>query len=256
MLLDLCESNNDCQNDYVCQASSSQNHRICKPYEGREMEDPKTNQESNSSPDRVDMVDGSGNSEDFDGNVVSDELINEELSNTDLIPDKSIPDGEVVKQRNMKSTCKTFFEANGDCAQEGKNKTFSSHMFQRIEESSIDRRMETKILKTAADFLNNFDTDNENSYDDFSTEYWSGGQVIKSVEKQVRVWNWRSSQTDVNLGYISTEDGEYLSAKENHCLSVNFQRTKDLEEFKDIWKASACYEEKKFICELPGTFTE
>ena len=192
LLLDLCESNNDCQNNYVCQASSSQKHRICKP--GR------------------------------------------------------------------KSTCKTFFEANGYCAleQEGKNKAFSSHMFQRIEESNIDRRMEAKILKAAVVFLNNYDTDNDNSYEDYSTVYWTGGQVIKSVEKQVRVWNWRTSQTDVNLGLIIQEgaEGGYLSAKENHCLSVNFRnKTRDFAEFKDVWGASACYEDKKFICELPGTFT-
>ena len=157
-------------------------------------------------------------------------------------------------------SCETFYNANGKCEVLPESKYFRSYIFDGLEEPTIDRRKETKKLNDAIKFLKTY-TKNEkypDEDDNFSTEYWTGGQVTKSVEDQTRVWTWRTSQTKADLGLFSQKISKSLKPQENHCLSVNFQKKELVNkneasaEVIDDWKASPCSEDKKFICELPG----
>ena len=225
-LLDLCETNDDCRNDFVCQ-STSESTRVCKSHEGEEPEDSQTTP--------VESEEGSGGSEDA-------------IKATDIEEDNG----------NIKSSCKTYFNVNGKCEEKEIKNKFSSAIFLGLEEPVTDRRKETKILKSAIKFLESYDRNDKYPVDNFSAEFWTGGHVKKSVEKQTRVWMWRSSQTEADVRLISQKDGQSLKPQENHCLSVNFQKqdiqngNNAIEEVTDVWKASSCKDNKKFICELPG----
>ena len=56
--------------------------------------------------------------------------------------------------------------------------------------------------------------------DSFFDDFWTGGQTERSIEKNKRIWIWRSSQTKLNPNEMEWKGGSVPSAEPNDCASM------------------------------------
>ena len=57
-------------------------------------------------------------------------------------------------------------------------------------------------------------------------EFWTGGQTELSLEKNKRIWVWRSSQKELNVNEMEGKRASIPSAQPNYCASVSIDGEK------------------------------
>ena len=84
--------------------------------------------------------------------------------------------------------------------------------------NKTDRKREGQKILELQKFVEMYGDRPEDSFFD---DFWTGGQTELSIEKNKRIWTWRSSQTKLNPNEMAWKGGSVPSAEPNDCASMS-----------------------------------
>ena len=94
---------------------------------------------------------------------------------------------------------------------------YSSEVFGNLFSLDTDRRGEVQKIFELQRFLKTYEGDGEKT---LVGDFWTGGQTAFSVEKNRRVWIWRSSKNELAHNQLMWDRGSIPRPDSNDCAGM------------------------------------